>query len=280
MISGNRALRLTPWHPQGFGASEELIQRAARLIVCEYALPQNFKYKNLGCLSAPDEGSGEKKWIKGLPRSLLRDIEYRIKHQMIADELRSGKYCFGIAHADFTNLFVLDVDDPGLGDAKTVAKGLTDQGWHYKQFDSGKGRHFWVFFDDLPIGLLSRYQSGIRAMREVAKRLVHLLRDSLKSRVDIRGCGKALIKLPLQYDPHYHWIILPFDDGGTLITDYRDAVDFAAAIQRNDSSELIDWLESHPPRVRDKPNGAHQCSLPGSSSGFASYSKKEVTDWL
>jgi hypothetical protein len=280
MIAGNRALHLPPWHPLGFGASEELVQRAARLIVCEYALPQNFKLRNLGCLSAPDEGSNGKKWIKGFPPVLLSDIEYRINHQVVADQLRSGKYCLGIAHADFSNLFVLDLDHPGPGDAEAIMESLTEEGWHFKQFDSGKGRHFWVFFTDLPVKLLSKYKCGVAAMREVARRFVAKTGDSLQGKIDIRGCGKALIKLPLQFDPHYEWVILPFDDRGVLITDFADAVDFAADIRKNDSSQLIDWLESHSQKIDEKPEKTAQRSPALGKPGKKPGKEIEVSDWL
>jgi hypothetical protein len=234
MCSENNKLKLPPGHEDGFNASEELIEKVAIIILESYILPQNCKGKNIGfCL--PIEDGQPKKWIFGKLKSF--------SHKCLVKAIKEGHLCYGSAHADFSNLFVIDVDDPDSGDEQVIREALEEQGWSFKCFHSGRGRHFWVFFDALPRKLLGAYDSGVGAMKAVGGTFLDLYADELTDKIDLRGCGNQLIKLPLQYDPYHKWVIMPFTDDGVLIEDYELAVEYTEMISRNDSSGLLEWLQ-------------------------------------
>jgi len=236
MKSNNTALTLPPGHPDGFNASEELIEKAAKLLWKEYLLPQNCKGENIGFCPAPKKEGQKKQWVRGKHK--------KFSHYHFIKALEEGHLCYGAAHNHFSNLFVIDVDDPDSGDEAAVREALDQQGWVFKCFHSGRGRHFWVFFDDLPNDLLGAYGSGVRAMKAVGETFLELHSDKLTDKIDLRGCGNQLIKLPLQYDSYHKWIVMPFTDDGVMIEDYEIAVDYSAMIVRNDSSKLLQWLNT------------------------------------
>jgi hypothetical protein len=93
-------------------------------------------------------------------------------------------------------------------------------------------------------------------MRDVARNIKESFEHRPKGRVDIRGCNGALIKLPLQFDPHHRRVILPYDDDGNLIEGYEEAVEFAADIKRNDPSTLWQFLDR--PRKKTVSSGFTQ----------------------
>lgn len=157
----NPSVLLPPGHPDGFGASEELIERASNLLICEYAMPQNCKPENVGFCLPPRKEGDSKQWITGRLKKF---------HQgFIASAIRKGDKCYGVGHAVFSNLLVIDVDNMECDDKNIVRDGLRGLGWKFKVFDSGRGLHFWIFFSDLPYELLKRYGSGPNVMKQVEK---------------------------------------------------------------------------------------------------------------
>ena len=235
MYSENPKLKLPPGHPDGFNASDELIEDAAYLLWEHYLLPQNCKPENIGFCPAPRSESEPKLWVRGKLNTF--------SHKLFCEAMRKGHLCYGAAHTRFSNLFVIDVDDPDSGDEQVIREELDKQGWSFKCFHSGRGRHFWVFFADLPRKLLVAYGSGVSAMKAVGETFLKLHADKLTDKIDLRGCGNQLIKLPLQYDPYHKWVILPFSDDGVLIEDYELAVEYAGNIVRNDPGNLMEWLQ-------------------------------------
>jgi len=244
MYSENPKLKLPPGHPDGFNASDELIEKTAKLLWKEYLLPQNCKGENIGFCPAPKEEGQKKLWIRGKHK--------KFSHYHFIRALEEGHLCYGAAHNHFSNLFVIDVDDPDSGDEEAIREALDNQGWSFKCFHSGRGRHFWVFFDDLPNNLLGAYGSGVRAMKAVGETFLAIHSDKLTDKIDLRGCGNQLIKLPLQYDPYHKWIVMPFTDDGVLIEDFEIAVDYAGMIVRNDSSKLLEWLKRSQKKIEKK----------------------------
>lgn len=244
MYSNNQALRLPPGHPEGFNASDELIEKAAKLLWKEYLLPQNCKGENMGFCPAPKEEGQKKQWIRGKYK--------KFSHYHFVKAIREGHLCYGAAHNNFSNLFVIDVDDPDSGDEEVIREALLKKKWTFKCFHSGRGRHFWVFFDDLPGNLLGAYGSGVRAMKAVGETFLKLNSEHLTNKIDLRGCGNQLIKLPLQYDPYHKWIVMPFTDDGVLIEDFELAVEYAGMIVRNDSRELLEWLKRSQKKLQKK----------------------------
>ena len=230
-MSSNKNLHLPPGHFDGFNASEELLEKAAYLLWEKYILPQNCKAENIGfCVVSSKEGQ-EKQWI----RYTLK----KFSHKYFIKALKEGHVCYGVAHNNFSNLLVIDVDDPDSGDEEVIREALCEQGWDFKCFHSGRGRHFWVFFDDLPGELLYAYGTGMAVMKAVGETFLALYSEKLTDKIDLRGCGNQLIKLPLQYDPYYKWVIMPYSDDGVLIEDSETAVDYTGMIERNDSSRLV-----------------------------------------
>jgi len=246
MKAVNPAICLPPGDQKGFGASEELLEQAAKLLVFEYALLQNIKKENLGFLVASSKRKRKKNWVRKMKT---------LCHQMIAREMRLGSKCYGVAHSTFTYLFILDVDNPETGDCDLLEGGLRAQEWKYKKFHSGRGRHIWVFFERLPKELLSEYRSGPLVMKAVAQAFLSQYMDGLQGNVDSRGCSGQLIKLPLQFDPYYRRIILPYDENNELICDFERAVDFASDIRRNDSGQLIEFLRKYDHQSSRKTRG-------------------------
>ena len=253
-MSNNSKLHLPPGHPDGFNADEELLEKTAKLLWKEYLLPQNCKGENIGFCPSPTKEGQEKKWVRGKLK--------QFSHTYFLSALREGRLCYGAAHVNFSNLFVIDVDDPDSGDEEVVRKELEKKKWAYKCFHSGRGRHFWIFFEDLPRNLLRAYGSGPAAMKAIGETFLALHSDKLTDKIDLRGCGNQLIKLPLQYDPYHKWVIMPFTDDGVLIEDYETAVDYAEMIVRNDSSRLYDWLRRSQRKIKKKLIESGECQYP------------------
>ncbi len=253
----NPALKLPPGHPEGFNASDELIEKAAYLLWKHYLLPQNCKGENMGFCPTPKEEGQQKQWVRGTLT--------KFSHYYIVKALNEGHLCYGAAHTNFSNLFVIDVDDPDSGDEEVIREALLKKKWSFKCFHSGRGRHFWVFFDELPGNLLGAYGSGVDAMKAIGETFLALLADKLTDKIDLRGCGNQLIKLPLQYDPFHKWVIMPFTDDGVLIENYEIAVEYAEMIVRNDSSKLHEWLRRSQKKIENKclESGINQVPYPG-----------------
>ena len=271
-MSDNNKLHLPPGHPDGFNADGELLERAAKLLWRDYLLPQNCKGENIGFCPSPTKEGQEKKWIRGTVK--------KFSHTYFLKALKIGHLCYGSAHTNFSNLFVIDVDDPDSDDEEVIRKELEKKKWAYKCFHSGRGRHFWVFFEDLPRKLLGAYGSGPAAMKAVGETFLALHSDKLTDKIDLRGCGDQLIKLPLQYDPYHKWVIMPFTDDGVLIEDYDTAVDYAEMIVRNDSSRLYDWLRRSQKKIEEKliesgeyryPHVGSRIPLPDMGESFQEY---------
>jgi len=230
-----RKYELPPADLAGYAAEEKLLKRAAELLIHEYALLQNCKGANIAVLLPSEPGSDEKNWITKKYRSLCE--------KAMLNALKKGDRAYAVCHSRFSNLIVFDLDDPDSDDLNVIREALDDLGWKYKLFNSGRGYHFWVHFTELPEVLIMKYRSGPNVMKAVGESILARYADRLTDKIDLRGCGPHAIKLPLQYDPYHKKIILPYDDSGSLITDYSDAVAFTSAINRNDSEQLIQLLE-------------------------------------
>lgn len=226
---------LPPGHPDGFAATLELRLTASKLLVFEYANLRNLKKGSVGYCVPDKTNPRKKKWSYALPG---------LGDNIIADEMLRGSRCFGVAHKHWTSLFVLDVDNPELFDDRVIETQLQDEGWGYLKYNSGKGRHFWVFFTEL-VDLVKLYGNGPRAMSAVVDRFLAKCRPFIRGRIDVRGCNGNLIKLPLQFDPVYRRIVMPYDVGGNLIEDFEEAVSFGSKITYNDAGLLLPWLERH-----------------------------------
>jgi len=272
MKNRNIAIFRPPGDPEGFGADNELLERAAKLILFEYALLPNVRKGSIGYLPAPSDSRPGKKWYRNLNV---------LNHHMIVEAMKNGKRCYGVAHKRFSNLLIFDVDNPELGDEDLIEGGLRAQGWLYKKFHSGRGRHFWIFFNDLPHELLALYGNGPAAMKAVAETFRSGFMDYQQGIVDIRGCTGALIKLPLQFDPYHGCIVMPFDGENELITDFKQAVDFAANIQRNDPQTLIDFLATHGGGLQGMDSSSHSESRSrGSASMLVNDVDGNFQQWL
>jgi hypothetical protein len=242
----NPAIYLPPGDPRGFAASEELIEKLAKVLIEEYAVRCNVRNQIIGIQLPPEPGSKEKNWIS-------KKVAF-LGDKALAKVLRRNDRCYGVSHSQFSNMLGLDVDNPELGDADAIAGALRAQGWRFKQFHTGRGRHFWIFFKPLPNELRARYGGGPEAIRALGEAFLALYFYAIQGRVELRGCGREQIKLPGQYDPFYRRVILPLDDSGDLIADFEQTVEYMCNIERNDSLHLARWIDWawQAPHVRER----------------------------
>lgn len=213
-------------------ATEDLAQRAAKIIIEKYALPQNCTGScNVGLLVPKSKANG-KPWI-------TKTI--KLTSSMIAKGIMERNIAYGIGQTRYSQMIVLDVDNPER-DSGLVEDLLHSFKWKYKLFDSGKGLHYWIFFTELPVEIRRRYKPVPKFLESLGKYLLDNHLSFSKDKIDIRGCTRAVIKLPLQFDHYYQKYVLPFDESGRLITDYEAAIDFAEDIKYNDSDSLLQFL--------------------------------------
>jgi len=212
----------------------ELAQRAAQIIIGNYAHPVNLKHWGF-CKPDPESKRG-KKWVT-VPQGY-------VSNKALTENIhkRTNKV-YGIAHKTFTNCLILDVDDPTRQDAWMLMDFLDFQGIKYKAFDSGKGIHIWTLWDKLPPDLMCLYGGPHKVFDALGKWLLEMLEDDISTdKVDLRGCNHQKIKLPGQWEPVYEKYMLPYDHNRELITDYREVVEFMMRIELNDPARVKDLL--------------------------------------
>jgi len=230
----NPALKLPPGHSDGYNAPPDLIETAASTLLHIYAGVANCRNQDIATMYDNTHYTESKRWSIWPNGSLGPDL--------IAEALTTGRVCYSITHKKYCKSLVFDVDEPRAV-AELLESALRGQGWVFKKFHSGRGRHYWVFFDDLPPDLLGTYNnSGPSAMVALGEAFLAYYKNSLENSVELKCCNGQFLKLPLQYDPYHKWIVMPFDENDQLIDEYEQAVKYAAEIHLNDSSGLRDWI--------------------------------------
>jgi len=210
----------------------EQAARAAKVVIHKYALLPNCKKGRFYGVQKAQEQPSSKNWIA--KSDGLTDAK-------IAEGILTGKVCYAASHSRFSRMIVLDVDNPH-SDSDLVEDVLNAIGWKYKCFDSGRGRHYWIFFTDITTNVYDTFPSKPAFLFAVGKYIIdnHLAPASREP--ELFGCSGAFIKLPLQFDPYHGKLVLPIDESDKTISDYRFAIDFAEDIHYNPSGQLEQFI--------------------------------------